>query len=280
LTIVKVCHDANNPDRGERFASKGAKLSALLISLVTFIVVMGGALFGGYLRTVLPKHHLSEESKDVVKVGIAFLATLSALVLGLLLAAAKNSFDTKSDEILQAASKIVLLDRNLRQYGPDANGAREKLRQLVESRVGSSWLEGVQLPGVDAARQSSPLFGIEEVQESLRSLSPASEAQRLIHARALQLAGDLAQMRWLVIEQRESSIPMPFLVILIFWAALIATCIAMYSPRNATVTAVAIGCSLSIASAIFLILEMDHPFHGLLRVSDAPLRTAITFLER
>jgi len=255
-------------------------LSALLISLATFIVVMGGALLGGFLRSVLPKHHLSDESKDVVKVGIGFTATLAALVLGLLLAAAKSSFDTKSEELLQAASKIVLLDRNLRQYGPDANGAREKLRQLVKSRVGSSSLESIQLPGAAATHPTSSLFGIEEVQESLRSLSPATEAQRLIHARALQLAGDLAQMHWLVIEQRDSSIPMPFLVILIFWTALIATCIAMYSPRNATVTAVAIGCSLSIASAIFLILEMDRPLQGLLRISDAPLRTAITFLER
>jgi hypothetical protein len=85
---------------------------------------------GGRLRAVLPKHHLAEESKDIARVAIGFLVTMCALVMGLLIATAKTSFDTRSKEVLQAATKIVLLDRNLRQYGSEADPAR----QLARSR--------------------------------------------------------------------------------------------------------------------------------------------------
>ena len=259
----------------------GWSLSALAISIVTFAVVMGGAFLGSFLRTALPRHHLSEESKDMVKVGIGLLVTLSALVLGLLVASAKSSFDTKSEEIQQAASKIILLDRNLRQFGPEADTARNLLRQAVTSKVDLTWVKSEVSTAPPTAPAGKPrVLVIEELQDLVRALPTADDAQRSLKTRMLQLSGDLAQTRWLLIEQSGSSIPTPFLVVLVFWLAMIAASLGVFAPRNGTVLAVTLVCALSVSSAVFLILEMDRPFEGLLRISDLPLRNAIIYLNQ
>jgi hypothetical protein len=257
-------------------------LSALAISVVVFAVVMGGAFLGTFMQTVLPKHHLSDESKDMVKVGIGLLVTLSALVLGLLVASAKSSLDTKSEEIQQAASKIILLDRNLRQFGPEAEAARNLLRQAVTSKVDLTWVKSNAPPPVSAGHAPATLgfLAIEQLQDLLRALPTADDAQRSLKARMLQLAEDLAQTRWLLIEQSGSSISTPFLVVLVFWLAMITASLGIFAPRNGTVLAVTLICALSVASAVFLILEMDRPFDGLLRISDTPLRNAIIYLNQ
>jgi hypothetical protein len=254
---------------------------ALLISLLTFVLLMIGAAVGARLRNVLPKHHLGEESRTIAMVGIGFLATLCALVLGLLVASAKTSFDARSDDVLRVATKILLLDRNLRQYGPEADPARELLRRVVKSRVDLVFpnLFYPPPPTTTSAPQSGPI-GIEEVQMRLRELTPGNDPQRLVRIRALQLSQDLAETRWLAIAQSVSSIPNAFLVLLIFWLAVIATCCGAFAPRTLTLTCIGVACSACTASALFLILEMDRPFGGLIRVSDLPLREAISYIER
>lgn len=252
-------------------------ISALTTAVVSFVVVMGSALLGAFLRSVLPKHHLSEDSKDIVKVGIGFLATLAALVLGLLLASAKTTFDQKAEEVDQAAAKIILLDRNLRQFGPEADPARDRLRRLVISKTDLTWIKSEAAQGEAAVPAS---IGIEEVQERIRSLAPKDDAQRSVKERALQLGQDLAQMRWLLLEQGGNTFQGAFMVVLVFWLAAIAASLSLFAPRNGTVLVVTFICALSFASAIFLILELDRPFDGVLRLSEAPFRDAIEYLSR
>jgi len=255
-------------------------MNALTTAVVAFALVMGGALLGGFLRSVLPKHHLSEDSKDMVKVGIGFLATLAALVLGLLLASAKSTFDRKAEEVDLGAAKIILLDRNLRQFGPEADPARDRLRWLVVSRGNLASLSTEGAESKDAASTVPAAIGIEEVQERIRALTPQNDAQRAVRERALQLAQDLAQLRWVLLEQSGSTFQAVFMVVLVCWLAAIAASLSLFAPRNATLLGVTLVCALSFASAIFLILELDRPFDGLLRLSDAPLRNAIEYLSR
>lgn len=252
-------------------------MSALVISFIVFACVLGGAVLGMFMRSVLPEHHVNEASKYIFELGMALLATLAALVLGLLIASAKSSFDTKDDEIKLAAAKIILLDHTLRHYGPEADQARSILRRLAATQTDLTWMEhGIQV-GVRSGGASS---GIEEVQEKLRTLVPASDAQRWLQTRALQLSSELAQMRWLSIDQHHGSIPTPFLVALVFWLAVIFCSFGLFAPRHGTIYAVIFACALSVSSAIFLILELDRPFEGLLTISDAPLRDAIAELNR
>src|SRR5437867_11424988 len=120
---------------------------------------MGGAVLGALLRAVLPKHHVTDESKDVIKVGIGLIATLAALVLGLLIASAKSSFDTKSAEVKDSAAKIILLDRTLRQYGRDATPIRELIQRLLASKVNLTWLENDRPPATQVPAEGAPAAG-------------------------------------------------------------------------------------------------------------------------
>jgi hypothetical protein len=250
-----------------------------MTAIVAFAGIVAGAWLGGYLRKVLPKHHLTDETESAVRIGIGLIATMAALVLGFLLASAKGSFDTKTEEIRVSAAKLILLDRNLRQYGPDADAIRAQLRATAKAKLDHQWVEVGALAVVEPSPTRGPL-ALEQLQESIRALAPATQSQRIVHARALQLAGDLSQTRWLLVEQVGASIPAPFLVLLILWVALIFVSLSLFAPSNWTVNAVLLACALSVSSAIFLIIEMDQPFGGVLRISDAPFRSAIGYLER
>jgi hypothetical protein len=255
------------------------KLIALGIAVACFVLIFGGACAGAYLNSILPKHHLSAETRDIVRTGFSLIATMVALVLGLLLASAKSSLDLKSDEVRASAARLILLDRNLRQYGRDADPIRTQLRAIAENSLKRHWVDTTTM-AVDESVAVTGTTDLERMQKSLRELSPSTPDQRLIQARALQVAEDIAQTRWMLIEQLEGTIPWALVALLIFWLALIFASFALFAPRNSTVFATMLLCAFSVAGAMFFIIEMDRPFGGLLHVSDQPLRIAIDYMRR
>jgi hypothetical protein len=251
-------------------------MSALGVGMITLACVVGGALLGSVLQQVLPEHHLSEDSKDIVKVVSGLLATLSALVLGLLIASSKSSFDAVSDGVKDAAARVILVDRVLAQYGPDANEARTLVRSTLAGRVQAIFPDE-RVPGAEAnALQGS--VALETVQARIRALVPANDTQRHLQSRALQILGDLAQARWLGFERTETSTPLAFLVVLIAWLAAMFASFALFAPRNATAVVVLFVGALSVSAAVFLIEEMNQPLEGLIAVSGGPLRSALSLL--
>jgi hypothetical protein len=250
-------------------------MSPLATALIVLVCVFGGGMFGLYLRTLLPEHHLREDSTGVVKLGAGLIGTLAALVLGLLIASAKNNFDRVSDEIAQTAAKIVLLDRTLAGYGPEAKEARDLLRSAFASTVELISGEGSALEKLDSPQR---LARYEGIQRKLRELAPRNDAQRSLQSRALELSNDLAQMRWLLIEQGEGSIPTPFLVVLVLWLAIIFAGFGLLSAKNSTVVTVFFLCALSVSGSIFLIEELNSPLEGLMKISSAPLQKALSHL--
>ncbi len=255
-------------------------MSAAIVSLVVFVVVMTGVFVGAALQRVLPKHHLSDESKDMVKIGAGFIATLAALVLGLLVASATTSYNAKYDEVEASAAKIILLDRNLRQYGSEAIPVRLLLRDALVAKAKITWVEHE----AEAATRGTelrvpPELGIERVRTRIVALAPGNEEQRSLRTASLTLVDDLMRTRWLLIEQSTASVSTPLLVTMVFWLATIAGCLSLYAPRNGTVLAVSVLCALSVSGAIFLIVEMYDPFSGLMKISDAPIRNAIDYLS-
>src|SRR5271156_4974568 len=116
-------------------------MNALAIGGMVFVLVFGGALLGMYLRGVLPAHHLSEDTKDIVRISTAMLATLAALVVGLLIASAKSSFDDKNSALTHSATSYVLLDRTLAEYGPETRETRDLIRQVIVMRLHQIWPE-------------------------------------------------------------------------------------------------------------------------------------------
>jgi hypothetical protein len=248
-------------------------VSAVVIGWIAFACVFGGALLGMFLRAVLPEHHLSTDSKDLVKLGMGLIATMAALVLGLLIASAKSSYDRLSNDMTQISANLILLDRVMAHYGPETKEARDLLRRSVIRVLDQIWPEHSSRPA-----QLEPGAGSEDLYDKIHELSPQNEAQRLRQALALQISTDLAQKRWLLVEQSGSSIPMPFLVLLVFWVMVIFVSFGLFAPSNATVIVTLFICALSVSGAIFLILELDQPFAGLIQVSSAPLRNALGHL--
>ena len=250
-------------------------MSAIAVGCIVFALVFSSAMLAMAVHTALPEHHLSTDSKDVVKLGTALIATMAALVLSLLIASAKTAFDTRSNQLVQASADIILLDRALARYGPETKEARSLLQRSVAGTVERIWpTEGAKRVTIDPG--ASP---IEAVYDKIEALSPQSEAQRSMQSQALILAADMGRTRLLLFEHLGSSIPVPFLVVLVFWLCIIFASFGLFAPRNATVIAVLCVCALSVSGAIFLILELDRPFEGVLQVSGAPLRAALAQLS-
>jgi len=252
-------------------------MSALLTAVIVLACVFGGALLGMLLRGLLPAPHLSDESKDVVRLGTGLVATMAALVLGLLVASAKGSYDTQRNGLDEIAANVTLLDTVLAQYGPQAGEARASLRRLIAGGITRLWpADASQEPTLAAAETTA---GGKLLRAEVLALAPANDMQRALQSQALQIGGELARTRLLLVAQHEgANISGVFLVILTFWLVVLFASFGLYAPRNATVFAALLISALSVSGAIFLILELDQPFEGLIQISSAPLRDAFTHL--
>lgn len=251
-------------------------MSPMDIGCIVLVCIFGGALLGMVLHRILPEHHLSTESKDVIKLAMALTATMSALVVALLVNSAKGSYDTQRNEITQLSANVILLDRVLAHYGPESKEARVLLAKTAAGLIVKLWPDN----GSGAAASGPAVAGGDDFYDQIQQLSPQNDVQRSLQAQALKMSIDLGQTRWLLFEQGGRSIPMPFLVLLIFWVTIIFLSFGLFAPPNATVIAALLLCALSVAGAIFMILELDRPFGGLIEISSAPLRNAIAQLGK
>jgi hypothetical protein len=254
-------------------------MSTLAISGIVLACIVGGTLLGMILRAVLPEQHLSAESKDVVKLGMGLIGTMTALVLGLLIASAKSSFDAQRTGLAQLSANIILLDRALAHYGPESKDVRKALRDAVADMLQRTWPGENSQPG-EAGGKSGTEGRYEAIYEKLQALVPKNDAQRALQAQALKTAGDVAQTRWLLFSERGSSIPLPFLVVMVSWLVLLFASFSLFASPNATVIASLLICALAVTSAEFLILELDRPLDGMIRISSEPLRMALAQLGR
>jgi len=248
------------------------------IALIVFGCVFGGTLLGMFLRVVMPEHHLSEDSKDVIKLGMGLIATIAALVLGLVIASAKSSYDTQDEAVKHIAAKIMLLDRQLALYGPETKESRDFIRHVLAQKIDKIWPEErSQYAKLDTS-EVLPTAAGEGLEYRIRQLAPQNDVQRGLQSTALKVTNDILETRWFVLGGVGSSVPAPFLVVVVFWLTIIFGSFGIFAPRNATVIAVLFICALSVACAIFLILEMDQPFRGVMEISSTPLRETLSHL--
>jgi hypothetical protein len=243
------------------------------IAGIVFGVIFLGALSGVILRARLPDDHMGEGSKDVVRLVMGLIATMSALVLGLLIASTKASYDTQSGELTHLSADVIQLDRTLSQYGPEAAPARTLFHDTVERAIDRIWPHEIGRSadlGVQEGKSAAADF-----YTLISNLPTGTSAQRFAQARALAIGTELAQTRVLMYEQAGSSIAWPFLVVLVFWLVILFIGFGLFAPANATVIAALFVGALSVAGAIFLILELDRPYEGLMHLPSTSLRAAL-----
>lgn len=236
--------------------------------------MLGGGATGSLLRRTLPDHHLDEHAKDIVRLGTGLVATISALVLGLLISSANSSFEAQRNEVRQMAASIILLDELLERYGPEARPVRQMLRAAIDPLVFQLWGElGARGP---QAMAMEPSGNASRAYIAMHDLAPQNDTQRSIKAQALQIATDTQKSRLMLFERSHVAIPAPFLAILIFWLTMIFVSFCLFSPLNPTSIVALILIALSASGAIFLILEMGQPFDGMMQISSRALRTALS----
>jgi len=253
-------------------------MNATAIALIVFACVFCGAIAGMFLNPRLPDHHLAGTSSDVVKLIIGLIGTMAALVLGLLVASAKGTYDTQTSEVAQLSASIIELDRILANYGPDTKEARTSLRQTVVEAAERIWPRDSSVsPNLELFRnKAEPEVFFRDIQ----ALSPQTDEQRYIKSEALQITTGIYHTRLLMYSQRSSAIALPFLIVLVSWLVLLFVGFGLLTRFNGTVvTALLIG-ALSVAGAIFLILELDQPYTGFMRVSSAPIEAALTQMSQ
>jgi len=251
-------------------------MNTTLTALFVFGFLIGTVLLGMGLRRVLPEDHLSAESKDVVKLAMGLVATMAALVLGLLVSSAKGAYDTERSEVIQMAAKIAFLERLLSVYGPEAAEARAQVRQTLEEAVRQMWPEEARRPALLAPNVQAGNVAYAAIQH----LAPNDDAQRGAKAQAMTLATDIGQLRSLLVAQSVASISIPMLIILVFWLAIIFLGFSVLAPPNATAIVALMISALAVSGAIFLILELDQPFGGLIRISSEPMLNALHQLAK
>jgi hypothetical protein len=248
-------------------------VSPISTSVIVLACVLVGSFIGMFLRDRLPEQHLSGATKDVVRLGTGLISTIAALVLGLLIASANSTYGTQSSQVQQLTANIVVLDSILAQYGPETELARSLLRRGVAAMADRIWRENGSDSGkgepFEASTASLSFYG------EILKLSPRNETQRSLQSRAINTAEDLAKTRLLLFAEAGRTIPMPFLVVLISWLAIIFASFSLFADNNAT-TIAALGIfALSASASIFLILELSQPFTGLMMISSEPLRNAL-----
>jgi hypothetical protein len=251
-------------------------MNMVLIALILFVVLVGAALLGRRVRRYLPEDHLSADSRDSVKLAMGLVATMTALVLGLLVSSAKDGYDTKRSVVIQMAAKVAFLDRVLALYGPETAEARGDLRAAVTDAVRHIWPTDQSGPAELAPNQQAG----DALYVGIQRLSPHDDTQRALKAQVATLMVDLGQLRSLLVAQSIPSISKPMLIILVSWLVVIFFGFSLVAPPNATTTLALVASAFSVACAIFLILELDHPFGGLIHIPSEPIVNVLTHLPK
>lgn len=249
-----------------------AEMSHIAISVVVFISVFGGALLGMFIHSRLPNKDLDSDSREAVRLGMGLVGTTVALVLGLLVASAKGFYDTQNAEVTQLAADVVLLDQILDRYGPETKEIRYLLRSIVVRMEDVTW-------GRDSADTHFTRFAATEpLFEKIQGLSPQNDSQRFLQSQSLSMLVRLSQTRSLMVAQKTSSVPMPLLIVLVFWLTLLFMSFGLFVRPNAVVVFSLLASVLAVCAAILLIFDMYQPYAGLIQVSSDPLRAALAQL--
>jgi hypothetical protein len=246
-------------------------MSSIVVSSMVFMIVFGGALVGMALRRVLPEDHLSSDAKDVVKLAMGLIATMAALVLGMLVSTAKSSYDTRKNEVAEMSSRIVAIDQLLANYGPESKGVRAELREVVVVGLNRIW------PGEATGRVDlRPKEDTRDFYSQLQALAPKNDSQGATKAEAISMAANLRLTRWRIfVEAEQTSMSIPLLAVLVAWLVAIFIGFGLFAPANSTVIVTLAICALSVSAAIFIIMEMYTPFSGVLKISSAPIRETL-----
>lgn len=246
-------------------------MSPIATATLAFFLILGSAVIGTLVRAKLPEHHLTGDSKEVIRLATALVATLTGLVLALMFAATRTSFENTNTTVSRLAVNLADLDEHLEDYGPETLPIRRQLRADLNVLIDSIWQEDAVAAGRAVPRRSHGVAAL----AMIRELQPKTPAQSSIQARLFLISGDITQLRLTLLGQPPDSVSTPFMVVLVLWLMFIFSTFAMSSKPNPTLIVVLGVCILSASGALYLIIELGLPFEGLMPVPTDSLRAAL-----
>jgi hypothetical protein len=248
----------------------------LVIGALVFALVLAGAFTGAVVRRRVPQHNLTEETKNLVSVSMAVVATISALVLGLLLSNANSSFNAMQGQVTSLSAEILRLDQLLRRYGSDAKSAREKLREYAERKRDDLFPKNSA--NVDLGNQATYEL-LQEVEDSVLAIKPANARDQWWLTQAMLLASKIGDTRFLLAQQSGQGTPRAALLLLVFWLILLFASFTLFAPSNLISTVTLTLCAVAISGAIGMILELERGFGGFVQVSPHPMNHVVAVLQ-
>jgi len=252
-------------------------VNSIQTGLLILTIMFGGALLGMLLGRLLPEHHLSSETRAVISVSMATVGTLSAFVLGLLVSAGTSSFATKNQQIMQFSNDLIRMDRLLRRFGPAAQTSRDVLGRYAAMKVQDLFPAG----GAGTIRFDDPraLNLLEQLEDGVSSLKPATSTQQWLQSQALQVAGELETTRWALVQENSTLIPLPLLGAMIIWLTVIFVSFGLFAPCNATTIGALFFAAFALAAAVKITIDMET-LQGRVRISSTPMRHALDEISR
>jgi hypothetical protein len=248
----------------------------VVIGLISFLAIFGGAVVGILAARRLPGHQLDSRTQSAVTVSVAVIGTLSALVLGLMITTANSSFKARTDEVRELSLQLIRMDRNLRRYGPEADDARGKLHTWAGMKMQQLFPEkGQRRPSSEVT-----IAKLESVQDTLLALSPKDERQKYLRTLCVTLSSALIQARWSLEQRTGHSTPAAFLILLIFWLAIVFASFGLFAPSNPTAVIALFLCSVAVSGGIFLIQELDNPLSDFIQIPSDSMRKALVEIQR
>jgi hypothetical protein len=248
----------------------------IMVGAISFIAIFGGVLIGMFVAQRLPGHHISNQTQSAITVSVAVIGTLSALVLGLMITAANSSFSSRSEEVRELSLQLIRMDRNLRRYGPETEEARTRLRKWAVAKTQQLFPD----KGKPTLSGQDTIILLESVQDAVLDLAPKDPRQTYLRTLCLTLSSTLIQARWQLEQHARHSIPVPFLVLLIFWMTIVFASFGLFAPPNATAIIALFLCSLAVSGGIVLIMELDSPMSGLIRLPSDAMQKAVAEILR
>ncbi len=264
----------------------GANLRSSIIFLLLLCVSAG---VGFFVNSRLPEQHRSRNSIELVQLAITLLVTFAAIVLGLLTTSVKAGFDAAYLARGTYAGELAQMDRCLRDYGPEAQYIREQLRSYVAAVIASTWPtepapadvgypDTSHMPQVGESSVLADLMN--DVGLEIHALKPTDLLHQNLASACAQHYADLIKSRWSVIEGLRASISTPFYWVLVFWFVILFASFGVRAPPNAMSVTVILLSAISIAVAIFVILDMDLPYGGLFGIPSTSMRNALADMMR
>jgi uncharacterized membrane protein YfcA len=244
----------------------------MMVIALVFVCLVAAVVLGQVFSRRLAERHLTAETRDTIKLSLGLVATMSALLLGLLVSSAKSAYDSQRQQVDDLAAKVTMLDRVLALYGAESAGARQELKAVVQDAIVRAWPEHAG----EGSDLRPDVGGGDAIYVAIQRLMPADELQRELKGKGADLTLELAEGRALLLSRALVGVSTPLLAIVVGWLFIILFGFSMLAPRNAVATSALATAAFAVSGAILLLLEYYEPFDGLIRISSRPMVAAIS----